>query len=107
MATFKIIRTYGAIPCTVTYSILDSSLSVLFTETVTSTPSPSPSGSYLGTPVFAELLVSGNRVRVDLNCCCGVELYCVCSPLNAFYLFKFCVQPDPISPGDFIVTVNI
>ena len=107
MANFRIIRNYGAIPCSVTYSILDSSLVVLFSETVTNPPIPAPSGNMPGTPVYAEIIVSGNKVIVDLNCCCPIQLYCNCTPLNAYHMFKICVEPDPGLMADYLVTVNI
>jgi len=108
MSDFRIVRNHGAIPCSVTYSILDASRTVLFSETVTNPPAvvPSPPNG-TGIPVYAEIIVSGNKVIVDLNCCCPIELFCNCPPLNAYHLFKICVEPDPAFITTYFVTVYI
>ncbi len=89
--TFDVVRTYGAIPCTVTYEILDTFLNVLYPETVSNPPGPPPpSCHYSGSqkPLYVRISVPGSgNVTIPLDNTPGIlYLNCLSAPENyAFY----------------------
>ena len=43
---FNIQETYGAIPCTVKYTVLDASLNTIISRTIVNPPGPGPQGCF-------------------------------------------------------------
>ena len=110
--SFSIQETYGAIPCTITYSLLDSTLSTFFTRTISNPPSPIPPPipppCYLGTPVFIEVTACGTTFRMSLNpgACQDILLNCSCIVPTSWYAFSFCLVSTPGGTCPYVLNIN-
>ncbi len=102
---------YGTIPCTVTYSVLDTTLNTLFTRTVSNPPTPFTPPPCMTDPAFVEINACGTVFRVPLNtggCCSDVILFCNCLPTPAWYTFHVCMIPLPGGmPCDYVIDIQI
>jgi len=111
--SFNIQETYGAIPCTVKYTVLDASLNTIITRTIVNPPSPPtpPFPTCFTTdPVFVEIEACGTKFRVPLNtngCCQDVLLYCNCFSTPGWYAFSACLVETPDGPCDYQLNIQI
>jgi hypothetical protein len=99
--SFDVNRSYSAIPCTITYEILDTFLNVLFSETITNPPGPPPPSCHYGgsaKPLYVRITapLSGN-ITIPLDGTPGI-LYLNCLPLPGNFSFSGSVIPTPSSP---------
>ncbi len=97
--SFDVNRSYSAIPCTITYEILDTFLNVLFSETITNPPGPPPPSCHYGgsaKPLYVRItapLPSGN-ITIPLDGTPGI-LYLNCLPLPGNFAFSGSVISTP------------
>lgn len=112
---FNIQETYGAIPCTITYDVLDASLNSIFNRTVSNPPSqlpPPPAPPlppcYLGTPVFIEVTACGTTFRMSLSpgACQDILLNCSCIVPTSWYAFSFCLISTPGGTCPYVLNIS-
>ena len=106
---FNIQETYGAIPCTITYDVLDSSLNSIVTNTISNPPGPPPPGCFSPMPAFIEVTACGTTFRVSLNpggCCQDFLLNCSCIIPTSWYAFSFCLVPTPGGTCPYVLNIN-
>jgi len=111
--SFNINEIYGAIPCTVKYTVLDASLNTIVTRTIINPPSP-PSPPFPPcfpiNPAFVEIEACGTKFRVPANtggCCQDVQLFCNCITTPSWYTFHVCLIPTPGGPCDFVLEIHV
>ena len=112
--SFEVNRIYGAIPCTVSYEILDTFYNLLYSETVTNPPGPiipaPPACQYSGTakPKYIKFDVSGSgNVTVPLDGTTGsIFLTCLTAP-NLHYFYGFMYQQPPGSSCYYRIDIQL
>lgn len=111
--SFNIQETYGAIPCTVKYTVLDASLNTIITRTIVNPPSPPTPPfptCFTPDPVFVEIEACGTKFRVPIDtngCCHDVLLYCNCFSTPGWYAFSACLVETPDGPCDYQLNIQI
>ena len=108
--SFSIQETYGAIPCTVKYTVLDASLNTIISRTIVNPPGPGPQGCFTPDPVFVEIEACGTKFRVPIDtsgCCHDVLLYCNCFSTPGWYAFSACLVETPDGPCDYQLNIQI
>ena len=100
--SFEVNRIYGAIPCTVRYTIMDTFYNLLYTETLTNPPGPiipsPPACQYAGTskPKYIKFDVPGSgNITVPLDGTVGsIFLNCLTAPnLHYFNALMYKLPP--------------
>lgn len=109
--SFSINESYVNPPCPVTYNILDSSLNLIFSRTITNppTPGPPPSLCFSPDPAFVEIIACGSTIRIPTNnsgCCQDVLLFCSCAGVPGWYPFHACLIPSG-GPCDYVLDIQI
>ena len=107
--SFNIQETYGAIPCTITYDVLDASLNSIFNRTVSNPPSTLPLPLCKpGTPAFIEVTACGTTFRMVLNpgACQDILLNCSCIVPTSWYAFSFCLVPTPGGTCPYVLNIS-
>jgi hypothetical protein len=112
--SFYINEIYGAIPCSVKYTVLDASLNTIYTRTVTtpptSPPPPPPPACMTPNPAFVDIDACGSIMRVTLDpsgICTDFQLFCPCLPTPSWYTFHVCLIPTPGGPCDYVLEIHI
>ena len=107
--SFRVERNYFAIPCSITYTVYDSSMTFLMTETVTNPPGPNPPAPpcYIGLPAWVEIQIGGTRVNIPVGCSCVVEIWLTCTPGVGFHPFKACLTSDPLGVCTNLLTIDL
>ena len=110
--SFSINETYINPPCTVSYSILDSSLNVQYTRTIVNPPTPPtppPPPCFNFDPAFVEITACGTTLRLALNgtsCCQDVLLFCSCAGVPGWYPFHACLIPSD-GPCAYVLDIQV
>lgn len=110
--SFSINESYINPPCTVSYSILDSSLNVQYTRTIVNPPTPpvpAPPTCFTFDPAFVEITACGTTFRLTLNnsgCCQDVLLFCSCAGVPGWYPFHACLIPSD-GPCDYVLNIQV
>ena len=109
--SFDIQETYGAIPCTITYDVLDATLNSIFSRTVSNPPSPPPPPStcFNPNPTFIQVTACGTtfRMALSLGACQDILLFCNCLPNPGWYAFSFCLVPTPGGTCDYQLNIHV
>jgi hypothetical protein len=106
--SFRVERNYLAIPCSITYTVYDNSMTFLMTETVTNPPGPPPTPPcVMGIPAWVEFQVSGTIFKIPINCGCVVEVWITCTPSPGFHPFRACLTPDPLGTCTNLLTIDL
>jgi len=111
--SFNINETYGAIPCTVKYTVLDASLNTIVTRTIINPPTPPVPPfppCFPINPAFVEIEACGCKFRVPVNtggCCQDVQLFCNCLTTPSWYTFHVCLIPTPGGPCDYTLNIQV
>ena len=103
-------ETYGAIPCTITYDVLDASLNSIFSRTVSNPPSQIPLPTCkMGTPAFIQVTACGTTFRMALSpgACQDILLFCNCLPNPGWYAFSFCLVSTPSGTCDYQLNIQV
>ena len=105
--SFRVERNYLAIPCSITYTVYDNSMTFLMTETVTNPPGLPPPPCTPGIPAWIEFQVSGTRIKIPIDCGCLVEIWITCTPSPGFHPFRACLTPDPLGLCTDLLTIDL
>ncbi len=104
--SFRVERNYLAIPCTITYTVYDSSMTFIMSETITNPPGPPPPPCFGGIPAFVEINVNGVIFIIQVDCNTVTQIWIPC-PAPGFHPFRACYGPDPLGSCGNLLTLDL